>query len=265
MRFSILGPATVRDDAGEPITIGGARLRRLLVLLLLSPGRTVGTDRLIDGIWGGEAPASAGNALQALVSRLRRVLGDDAPLHGDATGYRLDVPADCVDLYEFDALVERGRRAREEGDPGTARRLLGEALDLWRGPALADLSGPDGAEDVIVRADGLRRAAVAERLAVALDLGAYAETLPEIEALVAREPLREQPVELLIRALAGSGRQADALAAYERLRRGLADELGIDPSEHMRELHLRLLRGELEPQAPQRSAGADHAAPPPAA
>ncbi|WP_269769150.1 ATP-binding protein [Nocardiopsis gilva] len=124
---------------------------------------------------------------------------------------------------------------------------------------------PRRAEDVIVRADGLRRAAVAERLAVALDLGAYAETLPEIEALVAREPLREQPVELLIRALAGSGRQADALAAYERLRRGLADELGIDPSEHMRELHLRLLRGELEPQAPQRSAGADHAAPPPAA
>ncbi|GAA1988040.1 BTAD domain-containing putative transcriptional regulator [Nocardiopsis rhodophaea] len=260
MRFSILGPATVRDDAGETITIGGARLRRLLVLLLLSPGRTVGTDRLIDGIWGGEAPASAGNALQALVSRLRRVLGDEAPLYGDATGYRLDVPPDRIDLHEFDTLVERGRRARAEGDPRTAQRLLGEALDLWRGPALADLSGPDGAEDVIVRMEGLRRAAITERLSISLDLGAYAEALPEIEALVAREPLREQPVELLIRALAGCGRQADALAAYERLRRGLADELGIDPSEHMRELHVRLLRGELEPQAPEGPVAADRAA-----
>nr|WP_221308445.1 BTAD domain-containing putative transcriptional regulator [Nocardiopsis mwathae] len=255
-----MGPATVRDDAGEAIGIGGARLRRLLVLLLLDPGRTVGTERLIDGIWGDDAPASAGNALQALVSRLRRVLGDGAPLHGDATGYRLDVRPEDIDLHEFDALVERGRRARADGDPRTAQRLLGEALDLWRGPALADLSGPDGAEDIIVRLDGLRRAATAERLAIALDLGAHAETLPEIEALVAREPLREQPVELLIRALAGCGRQADALAAYERLRRGLADELGIDPSEHMRELHLRLLRGELEPQGSE--GAAEPAAPP---
>ncbi|MFC4564798.1 BTAD domain-containing putative transcriptional regulator [Nocardiopsis mangrovi] len=247
MRFSILGPLSVRGADGRPLTVGGARLRRLLVLLLRSPGRTIGTARLIDGVWGDDAPASAGNALQALASRLRRTLGAPGLLHGDATGYRLDVAPEQIDLFVFEDLVHRGRQARADGDPGTAVRLLGEALDLWRGPPLAEL-GEAGA-DTAVRLAESRRGAAADRLAARLDLGAHTEVLPEIEELAAREPHDERTVELLIRALAAAGRQADALAAYERLRAGLAGELGIDPSARLRDLHLRLLRGELDPPA----------------
>ncbi|WP_067974174.1 ATP-binding protein [Nocardiopsis trehalosi] len=257
MRFSILGPLTVHGADGRPLAIGGARLRRLLTLLLLTPGRTVGTTRLIDGIWADATPSAAGNALQALASRLRRTLGDAAPLHGDATGYRLDVDHAQIDLFAFEDLLRRGRQARADGDPHTAARLLGEALALWRGPALADL--PDSGGDVAVRLDESRRGALLDRLAAQLDLGRHAEAVPEIEALVAREPLDERPADLLIRALAADGRQADAVAAYERLRAGLADELGIDPSARLRALHLSLLRGELAPGPP-----ADPPAGPPA-
>lgn len=250
MRYSILGPLTVRDDHGETVPIGGARLRRLLVLLLLDPGRTVGTTRLIDGIWGDGAPSGASNALQALVSRLRRTLGDGGPLHGDITGYRLDVPRSRVDLCAFEDIVATGRRLRDDGDPRGAGRVLGDALALWRGDPLTELTATGAANDTAVRLAELRRSATEERLACLLEDGDHHTALPDIEALVAREPLRERPVELLMRALDACGRQADALAAYDRLRRGLAEEMGIDPSSHVQQLHLRLLRGELGP-APQ--------------
>ncbi|MFC3997750.1 BTAD domain-containing putative transcriptional regulator [Nocardiopsis sediminis] len=255
MRFSILGPLSVRGADGRPLTVGGTRLRRLLVLLLRSPGRTIGAGLLIDGVWGDDAPAAAGNALQALASRLRRTLGDPALLHGDATGYRLDVAPEQIDLFVFEDLVHRGRQARADGDPQTAARLLGDALALWRGPALADLG--DAGADLAARLAESRRGAAADRLAALLDLGAHTDVLPEIEELAARDPHDERTVELLMRALAAAGRQADALAAYDRLRAGLAGELGIDPSTRLRDLHLRLLRGELDP-APEEPA------PPPA-
>ncbi|MDA0566424.1 AfsR/SARP family transcriptional regulator [Streptomonospora sp. S1-112] len=268
MRFSILGPLVVHGDDGAALPIGGTRLRRLLVLLLLSPGRTVRSERLVRGIWADEpAPVSAGNALQALASRLRRALGPSAPLHGDPTGYRLDVDPRSVDLVRFEDLADQGRRARAEGDPATAAARLAEALELWRGPALADLSGAGagGADDVAVRLAESRRGVELDLLTLRLDLHGADSVLPDIEAAAAREPHAERPVELLMRALAGAGRQADALAAYDRLRRALADDLGIDPSPQIQRLHVRLLRGELTapaPPAPRRETPPPPPAPP---
>nr|WP_218902085.1 BTAD domain-containing putative transcriptional regulator [Streptomonospora nanhaiensis] len=233
--------------------IGGTRLRRLLVLLLLSPGRTVRSERLVHGIWADEPePVSAGNALQALASRLRRALGSAAPLHGDPTGYRLDIDPRSVDLVRFEELADKGRRARTEGDPATAAAHLAEALGLWRGPALADLGGGGGADDVAVRLAEARRGVELDLLTLRLDLDGAEAVLPDIEAAAAREPHAERPVELLMRALAAAGRQADALAAYDRLRRALADDLGIDPSAELQRLHVRLLRGELTAPSPPR-------------
>nr|WP_255430214.1 BTAD domain-containing putative transcriptional regulator [Streptomonospora sp. PA3] len=222
---------------------------------------------MIRGVWAGEPePESAGNALQALASRLRRALGASAPLHGDSAGYRLEVDAGSVDLHRFEDLARCGRRARAEGRLQEADELLGEALALWRGPALSDLGETGGAADVAVRLAESRRGILLERLALRLDLGRHDDALPEIEALAAREPHDERSAELLVRALSAAGRQADALAAYDRLRRGLAEELGLDPSPHMQRLHLRLLRGELhsEPPAPARPEPPTEPAPPPA-
>ncbi|GAA1779670.1 BTAD domain-containing putative transcriptional regulator [Streptomonospora arabica] len=264
MRFCILGPLAVYSADGAALPIGGARLRRLLVLLLLTPGRTVGSERLVRGVWGDEpAPENSGNALQALASRLRRALGDTAPLRGDPAGYRLDVDPACVDLHRFDELARRGRAARAEGDPQGAEALLGEALALWRGPALSDLSGAGGADDVAVRLAESHRSVSLERLTLLLEIGRHDDALPDIEELAAREPHDERPVELLVRALSAAGRQADALAAYDRLRHALAGDLGIDPSPHMQRLQVRLLRGELNAgdSAPAR---AERPEPPPA-
>ncbi len=250
MRFSILGPLAVHDATGRPVAIGGARLRTLLALLLLRPGQRIANDELTDAVWAGSPPASAGNALQALVSRLRRALGEGARIDGDASGYRLAVEPGQVDLTEFESLVRRGRAGLAAGRAADAARDLGEALALWRGPALSDLTAHGLAEDTALRLAETRRAALEDRLTALADLGLYAEVLPEAEALCRREPHREGPLALLVRALAATGRTADALAAYDRFRSHLADELGLDPSPQLRDLHLRLLRGELDAPRP---------------
>ncbi|CAL9333762.1 AfsR/SARP family transcriptional regulator [Nocardiopsis dassonvillei] len=259
MRFSILGPLAVHDATGRPVAIGGARLRTLLTLLLLRPGQRIANDELTDAVWAGSPPAAAGNALQALVSRLRRALGEGARIDGDASGYRLAVEPGQVDLAEFESLVRRGRAGLVAGRAADAARDLGEALALWRGPALSDLTAHGLAEDTALRLAETRRAALEDRLTALADLGLYAEVLPEAEALCRSEPHREGPLALLVRALAATGRTADALAAYERFRSHLADELGLDPSPQLRDLHLRLLRGELDA-----SPAAAPSAPPPA-
>ncbi|GAA3727831.1 ATP-binding protein [Salinactinospora qingdaonensis] len=248
MRFAILGPLAVYDAAGASVPVGGTRLRAVLALLLLQPGRTVSSQDLIDGIWEREdaVPAAAANALQALISRLRKTLGQGASVIGEANGYRLDICPEQVDLWRFESLVEQGRQARRSGDTEAAERFLRAALDLWRGPILSGLPALPAAAATVARATQLRRSATEERLDLALERGRHREALPEIEELVAREPLREQPVALLIRALAGCGRQAEAIAAYDRLRGALAEELGIDPSTELRDLYVVLLRGELD-------------------
>jgi predicted ATPase/DNA-binding SARP family transcriptional activator len=230
MRVNVLGPLEV-DDGERPIEIGGARLRKLLLRLALEPGRLVTTEALARALWPQEAPADQANALQSLVSRLRRALPDGvlASLPG---GYRLDVSPEAVDAIRFERLAREGHAALRDGEATLAAQLLTEAEALWRGP----LEHPRLAE--------LRLSATEDRFEAELLLGKGQLHVAELEELTAANPLRERLGELLIRALAGAGRQAEALAAYERLRKVLADELGTDPSPELRALHVQLLRGD---------------------
>src|SRR4051812_16842591 len=216
--FAVLGSLEVRDD-GTPVEIGGQRLRALLTLLLLDAGRTVPTDRLVAGVWEDRPPNGAGNALQSLVSRLRGTIDRDLVVGGPA-GYRLVVSPDQVDLHRFVQLAADGRRALAHGDAAAAARTLRDALVLWRGAPLADL--PDR-EAEVARLEGLRLDALEDRAEADLRLGRAAEVAAELTALVAAHPLRERLRLLLMRALYGSGRQVEALAAYESAKEAFAE------------------------------------------
>jgi DNA-binding SARP family transcriptional activator len=159
------------------------------------------------------------------------------------------VAAEAVDAVRFEALALAGREQLGR-DPGRARALLGEALALWRGPALADAGGAGFAAPAVARLDGLRLQALEDRVEADLAAGATDRLVAELEELVAAHPLSERLGGRLLRALALQGRQADALGAYERLRARLADELGIDPSPELQAVHVAVLRGELAPKAP---------------
>ncbi|XVU29747.1 ATP-binding protein [Actinoplanes sp. CA-054009] len=230
MRYGILGPTWAERDDGTPVRTGGARLRALLALLLLEAGRPVPVERLIDGLWGDDPPAGALNAVQSNVSRLRQ----DLPIEYAATGYRLAVEPDEVDAHRFERLAAEGRRALTSGETGRAATLLREALSLWRAETPADLGGPAAA-----RLTELRRRAVEDR--VEADPSPADEH--ELRALIDADPLRERSWALLMRVLALTGRDAEALSTYEKARRVLADELGADPSAELKEAHLQLLRG----------------------
>ncbi|OLB76213.1 MAG: hypothetical protein AUI14_19370 [Actinobacteria bacterium 13_2_20CM_2_71_6] len=241
MRIGILGPLVVHGDDGGEVEIDGARLRTLLIRLALDPGRTVSTDALVDAVWPDAPPAGAGNALQALVSRLRRALPEPTRLAGAPGGYRLDLAGRDVD--EFERLAAAGRAALAGGDPRRAAGLLGEALALWRGPALVEVADAEFARAGAVRLDELRLAAAEDRIEAALSCGDDAQVVAELTELTSRYPLRERPYGLLMRALSGLGRTGEALRVYERLRRTLSDELGTDPAPELAALHLSLLRG----------------------
>ncbi|TDV57335.1 putative ATPase [Actinophytocola oryzae] len=236
----MLGPLEVRAGDGAPVEVAGTRLRTLLILLALTDG-VAGTQRLIDGVWGANPPAGAANALQALVSRLRRTL-PEATVESHPAGYRLVVGPEVVDVTRFERLVADGRRALA-GDPATASVLLRDALALWRGPALLDVAGSDLAASVVPRLDELRLAAVEDRVEADLRLGRGGELVTELTALVAEFPLRERLVGALMRALCAAGRPAEALTVFERARQVLADELGTDPSPELAALHVSVLRG----------------------
>ena len=239
VRYRILGTTQALRTDGTPVPVGGARLRALLTVLALRPGRTVPAASLVDEVWGADPPADAAGALQALVGRLRRALGADA-IGSAEGGYRLCAAADEVDLYRFERLAGEGSRALADGDPGKAAVVLDDALALWRGPVLADL--PDRAAES-ARWEARRLDARRARLAAALVLGDAEQSLPDLTALCDAHPL-DEPLQLLrLRALRDAGRTAEALAAYEALRRLLADRLGTDPGPELRALHGELLRG----------------------
>ena len=241
VEIRVLGPLEVRLG-GEAAPLAGARLRTLLIRLALDPGRVVLTSQLIDAVWGEEPPDGATNALQSLVARVRRALPGLVETH--PTGYRLAVPHDAVDVGRFEALATRGRRRLGDDPSGAASDLRG-ALALWRGPALADATDAPFARAAAARLEELRLGALEDRIEADLLTGGDGTVGAELESLVADHPLRERLNGQLIRALAAAGRQADALAAYERLRGRLADELGIDPSEELRAIQLAVLRGQL--------------------
>lgn len=260
LRVSILGVLEVRggDDAAVPIS--GARLRALLIRLALDAGRGVSVGALTDALWNEEPPDGAANALQTLVSRLRRALGGPDLVTATPGGYALAVPAAAVDAARFESLARTGRGHLAAGDAEAARRTLQEALALWRGPALADVAGAPFAVLAAARLDDLRLAAVCDRVDAGLRLGRPGETVPELETLAAEYPLREDVAALLIKALYAAGRQADALAAYDRIRTELADQLGIDPSKSLADVHLAVLRND-PALAPTREPAAGHGVP----
>ncbi|OEJ38810.1 hypothetical protein BGK70_12195 [Streptomyces agglomeratus] len=237
MRYRILGPTQALRDDGTPVAVGGARLRALLTVLALRPGRTVTAGALTDEVWNGEPPADATGALQALIGRLRRALGHAAIASADG-GYRLCAAPEDVDLYRFERLAREGAAALEHGAPAKAAELLDEALGLWHGPALAGL--PDRSAEA-ARWETRRLAARRARLTALLALGRAEETLPELAALCDDHPLDEHLHALRLRALRDTGRTAQALAAYDELRRDLVSRLGTDPSPSLRALHAELL------------------------
>ncbi|MFK4146659.1 BTAD domain-containing putative transcriptional regulator [Streptomyces sp. NPDC004065] len=238
VRYRILGTTQALRPDGTAVPVGGARLRALLTVLALRPGRTVPVRVLVDEVWGADPPADATGALQALVGRLRRALGAEAVGSAEG-GYRLTAAADDVDLHRFERLAGEGLRALGDGDAAKAAAVLDDALALWHGPALADL--PDRTAEAArweTRHRDVRRA----RLAAALALGHAEQCLPELTALCDTHPLDEPLQALRLRALRDTGRTAEALAAYEDVRCLLADRLGSDPGPELRALHGELLR-----------------------
>ncbi|MBF6299104.1 winged helix-turn-helix domain-containing protein [Nocardia amamiensis] len=242
MQIGMLGPLEIRVDDGGLIEVPGTRLRALLIALALEPGRAVPKATLIDWIWGEQPPSDAANALQALVSRLRRVLPDGS-LDGQAGGYRLTVEPRAVDALRFEQLLDQARG----GDDARQARLLREALQLWRGALMQDVDVRDSAavDAVVARFDGLRIAALEDRYEAEIRLGRGTELVTELTELVARHPVRERLVAALMRALGAAGRGAEALIVYQRAREALADTLGVDPSPELSALHVALLRGEV--------------------
>ncbi|MGW3568562.1 AfsR/SARP family transcriptional regulator [Streptomyces sp. NPDC000941] len=259
MRYLILGSAEARDDNGNPLPLGGSRLRALLTALAMRAARPapVAVDVLIDEVWTHDPPQDAPAALQALVGRLRRAIGRDAVVSSPG-GYRLATNGrQDVDLLHFEALAQHGTRALGAGDAQAAADVLRQALALWRGPALADL--PDR-EAAAARPEALRLTALHRRIDADLALGQAADVIPELRELVMDHPLDETFHAQLIRALHASGRPADALAAYEAVRRTLADHLGTDPGADLKALHgLLLSGGPVPPSAGTGSAAVRHA------
>jgi predicted ATPase/DNA-binding SARP family transcriptional activator len=239
VQIGILGPFEVRTADGVLADVPGARLRALFVALALEPGRVVPKATLIDWIWGEQPPADAANALQRLVSRLRKALPDGV-VEGQTEGYRLRVEPDAVDAVRFERLVAHARSAE---DPQGVRRLR-EALALWRGAAMQDVGLADSTafDAAVTRLEGMRLTALEDRFDTEVNLG---DLVTELTDLVAAHPVRERLVAALMRALVATGRDSEALLVYERTRETLADTLGVDPSPELSTLHVALLRGEL--------------------
>ena len=238
----MLGSFEVRTDDGVLADVPGARLRGLLIALALEPGHAVPKATLVDWIWGERPPSDAANALQRLVSRLRKALPEGL-VEGQTDGYRLTVEPDAVDAVRFERLVGQ---ARNDEDPRRVR-LLREALALWRGAAMQGVGLQDSAafDAAVTRLEGLRLTAMEDRFDAEVSLGHGAELVTELTDLVAAHPVRERLVAALMRALVAAGRDTEALLVYQRTREALADALGVDPSPELSALHVALLRGEL--------------------
>jgi DNA-binding SARP family transcriptional activator len=241
MEFRILGPLEVEGAGGE-IRLGGRKPRALFALLLLHANEVVPAGRLIDLLWDDEPPADAAKALQVLVSRLRRAVGSEDVLRTHPGGYLLRVNPDSFDAARFERSVSTGRELLAVGDAAGARAALADALELWRGPPLADLASESFTRPEISRLEELHLVAIEERIEADLMLGAHALLVGELEALAAGHPLRERLRAQLMLALYRCGRQAEALQTYRDARHALVDELGIEPGKPLQELEQAILR-----------------------
>jgi DNA-binding SARP family transcriptional activator len=238
MRYSILGPVEARDGERR-LPVGGPQQRALLAVLLLHANRVVSTDRLVEVLWGEDPPATARSLLQGCVAGLRRALGPE-PLRTHAPGYLLRVTPGQLDLVRFEQLVAEAETSRT--DPARAAALLREALALWRGPALAGVTA-DGLRQDALALEERRLAALEDRVDADLRLDHHASLVGELQELVRSHPLRERLWGQLMRALDGAGRPAEALAAYQRLRETLIDQLGVEPAASLQQLHSTILAG----------------------
>jgi DNA-binding SARP family transcriptional activator len=232
---------------GEARPVNGIRRKAVLATLALHGGEVVSIDRLADAVWGGSAPSTVVNTLQSHVSYLRGILGSKAAILSHPPGYVLDLGADSTDVQLAERLFRQGTRA---DDPARGVRQLQAALALWRGRPLADLSDLAGLEDQARRLELLRlqvkRALSEARLAA----GEHVQLVPDLEQMAAEHPLDEHIHTQLMRALYRSGRQADALAVYHRLRRALWEQLGIDPGQLPRDLETAILQQDPALDAP---------------
>jgi predicted ATPase/DNA-binding SARP family transcriptional activator len=238
----MLGPLEVRTDAdpGEIVEVPGARLRALLIMLALHPGQPVPASQLIDGLWPEEMPAAAANALQALVSRLRRALPEPV-IESRPSGYQLKIDPRCTDIVRFENLAAAGR-AQLRDDPAMAGQTLRQALALWRGPALTDVAETDFGQAAIARLDELRLTAIEHRIDADLRIGNTSSLVAELEGLVVAYPMREPLAARLMRALHAADRRGAALEVYEQTRKRLVSQLGVEPSAELAALHLDILR-----------------------
>jgi DNA-binding SARP family transcriptional activator len=243
--FRILGPLEVVDETG-PLLLGGQKQRSVLALLLLDAPRPVSTDRLIDSLWGENPPRTAATSLQNFISQLRKAVGADV-LVTKPPGYALLIRPEQLDLERFRQIVAD---ARAEADPDRRGQMLRRALELWRGPPLADVEFQAFAQPDIARLEEEQLAALEERIDADLEAGRHAELVGELEALVERHPVRERLRAHLMLALYRSGRQAEALSVYQNARRTLVDQLGIEPGRDLQELHGAILRQEAGLRAP---------------
>jgi DNA-binding SARP family transcriptional activator len=244
-RFRILGPLEVRTGQGWT-KIGAAKQRSVLATLLLRPGQPVPTEVLIDEVWPGKPPAKAANLVSVYVHHLRRRIGDAGGkvLVTRAPGYQVVLGPGELDADRFAGLVTDGRRALASGAPDRAVDLLTDALELWRGPALADVPATSLVAAEADRLGQSRIEALELRAEASLACGRFAEVLPEVRRLLADHPLQEKLWALQIRALYGAGRQAEALEVYEQARNKIADELGVDPGAELRQLYHQILNAE---------------------
>jgi DNA-binding SARP family transcriptional activator len=253
--FRILGPLEVWNGR-QWAQVSAPKWRALLATLLLSPGRPVAIGRLIDELWGDSPPAKAGNLVSLYVYRLRRLIGDigGRVLVTRAPGYQLMLSPGDLDAESFARLAAAGRTALAADDPARAADLLGAALDLWRGPALADVPATSLVAAEADRLEESRVQALELRLEADLGCGRHGEAAPELRRMLADHPLREGLWGLLMRALSGAGRQAEALETYARARQVIADELGVDPGPGLQQLYQDILNADAA--SPAGAAGA---------
>jgi DNA-binding SARP family transcriptional activator/class 3 adenylate cyclase/ABC-type glycerol-3-phosphate transport system substrate-binding protein len=239
LEFRLLGPLEV-TDGGRPVTLGGPRQRLVLAHLLLAANRIVTMEELIERIWDEEPPHAARNTIQSYVSHLRAALGADQ-IEGKTPGYVFHAEPDELDVLRFEQLLRRSRRQLPT-EPREAVATIDEALELWRGSPLSDLADSPSLTGEIARLQELRTAAVEDLVAARLSVGEHEEVLPDLERLVAEHPLRERLWTHLVLARYRAGRQAEALEGFRRAQELLAEELGIDPSPELQDLHRRILQ-----------------------
>ena len=253
MEFHILGPPEV-IASGRPVTLGGRRQRTVLAMLLANAHQVVSVAHLVDAAWEDGPPSTAKRQVQNSISALRRTLtgsGTSAQVMvADGPGYRIRVEPGQLDVEVFQGQVAEAQAQVARGHAAEAVELLRSALGLWRGPALAGISGWVF-EAAAVRLEEQRLTATEQCLELELELGRHRELVGELGELVVANPLRERLVGQLMVALYRSGRQADALRAYHRLAARLADDLGLDPGAQLQELHTAILRNDPSLAAPR--------------